>query len=117
MAVYKTRRQELMDLRRKRTQEASEKRKEKNKKRKEELGGLSPAQFNKQNSNTGGGSDKKKTTKISGNFVTKNGRRYLKTSKMGKKIVADQKRKALGAKNYMTKEKIEARKKRLRIKK
>ena len=117
MSVYKTRRQELMESRRKRTQEAIEKRKEKNKKRKDDLGGLSPSQFNKQNSNTGGGKDKKKITKVSGNFVTKNGKRYLKNSKMGKKIVADQKRKALGAKNYMSKEMVEKRKKRLRIKK
>ena len=36
---------------------------------------------------------------------------------MGKKIVKEQKRKSLASKNYMTKEKIEARKKRLKIKK
>tara|TARA_B100000401_G_C52146355_1_gene411880 strand:- start:130 stop:450 length:321 start_codon:yes stop_codon:yes gene_type:complete len=58
-----------------------------------------------------------KTTKSSGNFVTKNGKRYLKSSKMGKKIVADQKRKSLASKNYMSKEMIEKRKKRLKIKK
>ena len=58
----------------------------------------------------------KKTTGSS-NFVTKNGKRYLKTSTMGKRIVADQKRKSLGSKNYMTKEMIEKRKKRLKIKK
>ena len=58
-----------------------------------------------------------KTTKSSGNFVTKNGKRYLKTSPMGKKIVADQKRKSLASKNYMSKEMIAKRKKRLKIKK
>ena len=62
-------------------------------------------------------SDSGKTTKKNSPFVTKNGKRYLKTSSMGKKIVADQKRKSLASKNYMTKEKIEARKKRLKIKK
>ena len=50
-------------------------------------------------------------------FVTKNGKRYLKTSTMGKKIIADQKRKSLASKNYMSKEMIEKRKKRLKIKK
>ncbi len=62
----------------------------------------------------------KKTTVSSrsgSNFVTKNGKRYLKTSPMGKKIVADQKRKSLASKNYMSKEMIEKRKKRLKIKK
>ena len=68
------------------------------------------------NLNASGGEDKK-TTKSSGNFVTKNGKRYLKNSKMGKKIVADQKRKSLGSKNYMSKEMQEKRKKRLKINK
>ena len=36
---------------------------------------------------------------------------------MGKKIIADQKRQSLGSKNYMTKEMIAKRKKRLKIKK
>ena len=36
---------------------------------------------------------------------------------MGKKIVKEQKRKALASKNYMSKEMIEKRKKRLKIKK
>lgn len=53
----------------------------------------------------------------SSNFVTKNGKRYLKTSTMGKKIVKDQKRKSLASKNYMSKAMIEKRKKRLKIKK
>ena len=62
-------------------------------------------------------SDSGKTTKKSGPYVTKNGKRYLKTSPMGKKIIADQKRKSLASKNYMSKEMIEKRKKRLKIKK
>ena len=66
---------------------------------------------NNESSNSG------KSTKSSGPYVTKNGKRYLKTSAMGKKIVKEQKRKSLASKNYMTKEKIEARKKRLKIKK
>ena len=66
---------------------------------------------NNESSNSG------KTTKSSGNFVTKNGKRYLKTSPMGKKIVAAQKRKSLASKNYMSKAMIEKRKKRLKIKK
>ena len=60
--------------------------------------------------------NKKKTTGSS-TFVTKNGKRYLKSSPMGKKIIADQKRQSLGSKNYMTKEMIAKRKKRLKIKK
>ena len=59
----------------------------------------------------------KKTTKSSGAFVTKNGKPYLKTSPMGKKIVADQRRKSLASKNYMSKEMIAKRKKRLKINK
>ena len=62
-------------------------------------------------------SDSGKSTKSSGPYVTKNGKRYLKTSAMGKKIVKEQKRKALASKNYMSKEMIEKRKKRLKIKK
>ena len=68
-------------------------------------------QRNNESSNSG------KTTKKSGPYVTKNGKRYLKTSPMGKKIIADQKRKSLASKNYMSKEMIEKRKKRLKIKK
>ena len=60
---------------------------------------------------------KKTTTTGSSTFVTKNGKRYLKSSPMGKKIIADQKRQSLGSKNYMTKEMIAKRKKRLKIKK
>ena len=66
---------------------------------------------NNESSNSG------KTTKKNSPFVTKNGKRYLKTSSMGKKIVADQKRKSLASKNYMSKEMIAKRKKRLKIKK
>ena len=66
---------------------------------------------NNESSNSGG------STKSSGNYVTKNGKRYLKTSTMGKKIVKDQKRKSLASKNYMSKAMIEKRKKRLKIKK
>ena len=66
---------------------------------------------NNESSNSG------KSTKSSGIYVTKNGKRYLKTSSMGKKIVANQKRKSLASKNYMSKEMIEKRKKRLKIKK
>ena len=66
---------------------------------------------NNESSNSG------KTTKSSGAFVTKNGKRYLKTSTMGKKIVKEQKRKSLASKNYMSKAMIEKRKKRLKIKK
>ena len=68
-------------------------------------------QRNNESSNSG------KTTKSSGAFVTKNGKRYLKTSTMGKKIVKDQKRKSLASKNYMSKAMIEKRKKRLKNKK
>ena len=68
-------------------------------------------QRNNESSNSG------KTTKSSGAFVTKNGKRYLKTSTMGKKIVKEQKRKSLASKNYMSKAMIEKRKKRLKIKK
>ena len=68
------------------------------------------------NLNASGG-EKKTTIKSSGSHVTKNGKRYLKTSTMGKKIVKEQKRKALASKNYMSKEMIEKRKKRLKIKK
>jgi hypothetical protein len=106
-----------MKQRRESTKLAIEKRKKKNKQRRDDIGGLSPSQFNKQNSNTGGGGDKKKTTKTSGPYVTKNGKRYLKTSTMGKKIVKEQKRNSLASKNYMSKEMIEKRKKRLKIKK
>ena len=66
---------------------------------------------NNESSNSG------KSKKSSGIYVTKNGKRYLKTSPMGKKIIADQKRKSLASKNYMSKEMIEKRKKRLKIKK
>ena len=45
------------------------------------------------------------------------GKKVLKTSAMGKKAVANQKREALGKKNYMSKEMVEKRKKRLKIKK
>ena len=63
-------------------------------------------------------SKKKTVSSRSGSaFVTKNGKRYLKTSTMGKKIIADQRRKSLASKNYMSKEMIEKRKKRLKIKK
>ena len=68
-------------------------------------------QRNNESSNSG------KTTKSSGAFVTKNGKRDLKTSTMGKKIVKEQKRKSLASKNYMSKAMIEKRKKRLKIKK
>ena len=68
-------------------------------------------QRNNESSNSG------KTTKSSGPYVTKNGKRYLKTSPMGKKILKDQKRKSLASKNYMSKEMIEKRKNRLKIKK
>ena len=71
--------------------------------------------LNKQRKNES--SDSGKTTKKRGPYVTKNGKRYLKTSPMGKKIIADQKRKSLASKNYMSKEMIEKRKKRLKIKK
>ena len=66
---------------------------------------------NNESSNSG------KSKKSSGIYVTKNGKRYLKTSAMGKKIVKDQKRKSLASKNYMSKAMIEKRKKRLKIKK
>jgi len=58
------------------------------------------------NNKNGSGGSTTKTTKGTGNFVTKNGKRYLKTSPMGKKIIADQKRKSLASKNYMSKEMI-----------
>lgn len=52
-----------------------------------------------------------------GNFVTYKGKRYLKTSPMGKRAIAIQKRDKLASKNYMSKAMIEKRKKRLKIKK
>ena len=69
------------------------------------------------NKNLTSNKEDKKTTKSSSKFVTKNGKRYLKTSPMGKKIVADQRRKSLASKNYMSKEMIAKRKKRLKINK
>ena len=107
-----------MKQRRESTALAEKKRKEKNQKRKDQLGGLSAAQFNKRNSSTGGGGKTApKSTKSTGNFVTYRGKRVLKTSAMGKKAIADQKRKSLASKNYMSKEMIEKRKKRLKINK
>ena len=115
--AYVNRRQQIMKQRRESTALAEKKRKEKNQKRKDQLGGLSAAQFNKQNSSTGGKKTAPKSTKSTGNFVTYRGKRVLKTSAMGKKAIADQKRKSLASKNYMSKEMIEKRKKRLKIKK
>ncbi len=94
---------------------------EKQKKLKEKLNkNTAGEQYNtsvrNKNLNVSGG-EKKSTVKSSGSYVTKNGKRYLKTSTMGKKIVKEQKRKSLASKNYMSKEMIEKRKKRLKIRK
>ena len=63
-------------------------------------------------------SDSGKSTKLnSRTHIMYKGRKVLKTSAMGKKAVANQKRKSLASKNYMSKEMIEKRKKRLKIKK
>ncbi len=61
----------------------------------------------------------KKTNKTSGSrtHVMYKGKKVLKTSAMGKKAVAMEKRKSLASKNYMSKAMIEKRKKRLKIKK
>ena len=59
----------------------------------------------------------KKKTSGSRTHVMYKGKKVLKTSAMGKKAVAAQKRKSLASKNYMSKEMVEKRKKRLKIKK
>ena len=89
---------------------------------------------NKTNNNTGGGGaqfnkrknygnnqikDNKTTTnKTSSKFIKYKGKMYRRGTPGAKKAeAAEAARKRLGSKNYMTKEKIAARKKRLKIKK
>ena len=117
--AYVNRRQQLMKQRREATQRAIEKRKKENKERRDKIGGSARAYYkNNPGSNTGNKSDKKKESSLnSRTHVMYKGKKVLKTSAMGKKAVANQKRDALAKKNYMSKEMIEKRKKRLKIKK
>ena len=78
------------------------------------------AQFNKRknygNNQTGG--DKTTTNKTSSKFIKYKGKMYRRGTPGAKKAeAAEAARKRLGSKNYMTKEKIAERKKRLKIKK
>jgi hypothetical protein len=107
-----------MKQRREATQRAIEKRKKENKERRDKIGGSARAYYkNNPGGNTGNKSDKKESSLNSRTHVMYKGKKVLKTSAMGKKAVAAQKREALGKKNYMSKEMIEKRKKRLKIKK
>ena len=77
------------------------------------------AQFNKRknygNNQTGGD---KTTNKTSSKFIKYKGKMYRRGTPGAKKAeAAEAARKRLGSKNYMTKEKIAERKKRLKIKK
>ena len=104
-----------MESRRKKTQKAIELKKKKNEERRAEIGGSARAYHKNKNEKDSSKNKSKVTTK--GNFVTYKGKRYLKTSTMGKRAIAIQKRDKLASKNYMSKAMIEKRKKRLKIKK